>query len=326
MPPTTRTTTNHMGVVARIMRGGVVDDYDAWWVRGEDWRAAKEEADKWRMKAETNKRYLDEANGHLSMRTSLTVTLEEKVRDLESQLGALGLSTMASALIDATEEWRSAAASRSTQVNNLEKQLRDEQEEHAEVVRKYSHKVDDLEELLNDERNEYEAVLGEKSSLLGEVDSLKETLEELTKKVDVLEEEQRVVVEPDEEEGQQSNIEIYERMLPEGYSFNKSIAAHDHHYNIKRDKKHIGLRLDIDGADTYLSTFSISQAQERDEDCCGIPLQRLKTMIEGHTNGWDRVNIYPSQKWTKRTIVKPRTKNITDIGAEEFRSILSKFA
>tara|TARA_B100001057_G_C22849963_1_gene950586 strand:+ start:1558 stop:2478 length:921 start_codon:yes stop_codon:yes gene_type:complete len=261
-----------------------------------------------------------------------------EVYDLESKLVAANLQVTtlqkqvknAQMVIhqfkDDIEEWRSAAASRSAQVRNLEKQLRDEQEEHDEIVRKYSHKVDDLEELLNDERNEYESVLIDKCSLLGEANSLKGIVEELTEKIALLEEAQRSVVEPDEETPQPT-IEIYARMLPEGYSFNESmIAGALDHYNIKRDKKHIGLRLDIVGDDTYLSTFSISQAQERDEDCCGIPLQRLKTMIEGHTNGWDRVNIYPIQKWTKRTIVKPRTKNITDIGAEEFRSILSKFA
>ena len=328
------------GVIARLMRNGKIDEYDAWWVRGEDWRAAKKEADAWRMKAEANQRYLDEARGHLAVRTSLSVTLGEKVHDLESKLAAANLLVatlreQVTAIIwaqhhqlkDDIEEWRSAAASRSAQVRNLEKQLLDEKEEHAEVVGKYSHKVDDLEELLNDERNEYEIVLGEKCSLLSKVESLKETVEELTGKVALLEEEQRVVVEPDEEEVQPI-IEVYERMLPTGYSVNRSIEKGVvTHFNIKRDKKHIGLRLDIDGGYTYLSTFSISEAQERDEDCCGIPLQRLKTMIEGHTNGWDMVNIYPRKKrWTKSIIVKPRTKNISDIGAEEFRSILSKFA
>jgi len=188
------------GVIARLMRNGKIDEHDAWWVRGEDWRAAKKEADAWRMKAEANQRYLDEARGHLAVRTSLSVTLGDKVRDLESKLAAANLlvATLREQvtaniwahhhqLKDDIEEWRSAAASRSAQVRNLEKQLRDEQEEHAEVVGKYSHKVDDLEELLNDERNEYEIVLGEKCSLLGRVESLKETVEELTGKVALLE-------------------------------------------------------------------------------------------------------------------------------------------
>ena len=215
------------GFIARLMRKGKIDDYDAWWVRGEDWRAAKKEADAWRMKAEANQRYLDEARGHLAVRTSLSVTLGEKVHDLESKLAAANLLVatlreQVTAIIwaqhhqlkDDIEEWRSAAASRSAQVRNLEKQLLDEKEEHAEVVGKYSHKVDDLEELLNDERNEYEIVLGEKCSLLSKVESLKETVEELTGKVALLEEEQRVVVEPDEEEVQPI-IEVYTKSKTE---------------------------------------------------------------------------------------------------------------
>ena len=186
------------GYIARLMRNGEVDGYDAWWVRGEDWRAAKEETDRWRMKAEANQRYLDEARGHLAVRTSLSVTLGDKVHDLESKLAAANLKVALGVV----------AASRSEQVRNLEKLMRDERNEHDEIVKKYSHKADDLEELLNDERNEYEAVLGEKCSLLGKVESLKETVEELTGKVALLEEEQRVVVEPDEE-SPQPTIEVY---------------------------------------------------------------------------------------------------------------------
>jgi len=82
------------GVIARLMINGEVDDYDAWWVRGEDWRAAKKEADAWRMKAEANQRYLDEARGHLAVRSNVVqvlVSQGDKMRDLESKLAAANL-------------------------------------------------------------------------------------------------------------------------------------------------------------------------------------------------------------------------------------------
>jgi len=201
------------------------------------------------------------------------------------------------ALEDDREEWRAAAAGRAIQ-------------------------VDDLEEQLKDERNEYELVLVEKSRLSGKVEELVETVKGLTEKVALLEEGQQV-----EEDETQVIIDIYKRKLPTGYTLKESIKSGVvDHFNIKRNEKHIGLRINIVEGRTYLSTYSISQSQVHNEDCCGLPPKQLKTMIEGHTNGWDRVNVYPKQKWNVKTVVKPRTKEITNIDTEDFHSILSNFS
>ncbi len=224
------------GFIARLMRNGEVDGYDAWWVRGEDWRAAKEETDRWRMKAEANQRYLDEARGHLAVHTSLSVTLGDKVHDLESKLAAANLKVALGVV----------AASRSEQVRNLEKLLCDERGEHDEVVRKYSHKVDDLEELLNDERNEYEAVLGEKCSLLGKVDSLKESVKRFTEKVAVLEEEQRVVVEQGEEEGRQAETQQL-FITPVGAKYKKTQPCSRRDWDEQDNRERAGEQVMWDG-------------------------------------------------------------------------------
>ncbi len=264
------------GYIARLMRNGKVDEYDAWWVRGEDWRAAKKEADTWRMKAEANQRYLDEARGHLAVRTSLSVTLGEKVCDLESKLTAANLLVatlreQVAAIIwaqhhqlkDDIEEWRSAAASRSAQVRNLEKLLRDERDEHDEVVRKYSHKVDDLEELMNDERKEYEAVLGEKCSLLGKVESLKETVEELTGKVALLEEEKRVVVKPGENQGDnEENWIISREKIDEYFRQTLKVETGKKNYSEFRNKIYNDPGY-IEWSNTYCSENSITVRKSR---------------------------------------------------------------
>ena len=130
-----------------------------------------------------------------------------------------------------------------------------------------------------------------------------------------------------EEDETQVIIDIYKRKLPHGYTLKESIKSGVvDHFNIKRNGKHIGLRINIVEGRTYLSTYSISQSQVRNEDCCGLSPKQFKTMIEGHTNGWDRVNVYPKKKWNVKTVVKPRTKDITNIDTEDFHSILSNFS